>query len=45
MRGWRCAPWPSTCGGDTGIELVRFVLFSDETYGHFADALATLAAS
>jgi O-acetyl-ADP-ribose deacetylase (regulator of RNase III) len=31
--------------GATGIELVRFVLFSDETYGHFADALATLAAS
>ena len=31
--------------GETGIELVRFVLFSDETYGHFADALATLAAS
>jgi O-acetyl-ADP-ribose deacetylase len=30
-------------GGDTGIELVRFVLFSDETYGHFADALATIA--
>ena len=27
-------------GGTTGIELVRFVLFSDETYGHFADALA-----
>jgi O-acetyl-ADP-ribose deacetylase (regulator of RNase III) len=31
--------------GETGIELFRFVLFSDETYGHFADALATLAAS
>jgi len=31
--------------GETGIELVRFVLFSDETYGHFADALATLAAT
>ena len=30
-------------GGDTGIELVRFVLFSDETYGHFADALTTIA--
>lgn len=29
--------------GETGIELVRFVLFSDETYGHFADAVATLA--
>jgi O-acetyl-ADP-ribose deacetylase (regulator of RNase III) len=26
--------------GDTQIELVRFVLFSDETYGHFADAVA-----
>ena len=25
--------------GQTQIELVRFVLFSDETYGHFADAL------
>jgi O-acetyl-ADP-ribose deacetylase len=31
--------------GETAIELVRFVLFSDETYGHFADALTTLAAS
>ena len=29
-------------GGDTAIELVRFVLFSDETYGHFAEALAEL---
>ena len=29
--------------GETGIELVRFVLFSDETYGHFADALEALA--
>ena len=27
--------------GATGIELARFVLFSDETYGHFAAALAT----
>jgi O-acetyl-ADP-ribose deacetylase len=31
--------------GETGIELVRFVLFSDETHGHFADALATLASA
>ena len=31
--------------GETRIELVRFVLFSDETYGHFADAMATLSAS
>jgi O-acetyl-ADP-ribose deacetylase (regulator of RNase III) len=31
--------------GETGIELVRFVLFSDETYDHFADALATLTAT
>jgi O-acetyl-ADP-ribose deacetylase len=30
--------------GETRIELVRFVLFSDETYGHFADALAGLDA-
>jgi O-acetyl-ADP-ribose deacetylase len=30
--------------GETGIELVRFVLFSDETHGHFAEALAELAA-
>jgi O-acetyl-ADP-ribose deacetylase len=29
--------------GETGLELVRFVLFSDETYGHFADALEALA--
>ena len=29
--------------GETGVELVRFVLFSDETYGHFADALEALA--
>ena len=28
--------------GGAGPELVRFVLFSDETYGHFADALADL---
>jgi len=26
--------------GDTEVELVRFVLFSDETYDHFAKALA-----
>jgi O-acetyl-ADP-ribose deacetylase (regulator of RNase III) len=25
--------------GDTSVELVRFVLFSEETYGLFADAL------
>ena len=31
--------------GDTEIELVRFVLFSDETYGHFADAVAAAAES
>ena len=31
--------------GDTEIELVRFVLFSDETYGHFADAVAATAES
>ena len=31
--------------GETGIELVRFVLFSDETYGHFAVALDEMAAS
>ena len=31
--------------GETGIELVRFVLFSDETYGHFAVALAELGTS
>ena len=30
--------------GETGIELVRFVLFSDETFGHFADALARIDA-
>ena len=29
--------------GETEIELVRFVLFSDETYGHFADAVAGAA--
>jgi O-acetyl-ADP-ribose deacetylase (regulator of RNase III) len=29
--------------GETGIELVRFVLFSDETYGLFSDALAELS--
>jgi O-acetyl-ADP-ribose deacetylase (regulator of RNase III) len=29
--------------GETQIELVRFVLFSDETYGHFADAVAGAA--
>jgi O-acetyl-ADP-ribose deacetylase len=28
--------------GETGIELVRFVLFSDETYGHFAEALEAI---
>jgi O-acetyl-ADP-ribose deacetylase (regulator of RNase III) len=28
--------------GDTGVELVRFVLFSEETYNLFADALAEL---
>ena len=31
--------------GETGIELVRFVLFSDETYGHFESALAELGAT
>ncbi len=31
--------------GETGIELVRFVLFSDETYDHFAAALGTLGSS
>ena len=31
--------------GETEIELVRFVLFSDETYGHFADAVAAAAES
>jgi O-acetyl-ADP-ribose deacetylase (regulator of RNase III) len=30
--------------GGTGIELVRFVLFSDETFEHFASALAELDA-
>jgi O-acetyl-ADP-ribose deacetylase len=25
--------------GETGVQLVRFILFSDETYGHFAKAL------
>jgi O-acetyl-ADP-ribose deacetylase len=30
--------------GETGVELARFVLFSDETYGHFADALGALDA-
>ena len=30
--------------GETGIELVRFVLFSDETFEHFATALAELEA-
>jgi O-acetyl-ADP-ribose deacetylase (regulator of RNase III) len=28
--------------GDAGPKLVRFVLFSDETYDHFADALGEL---
>jgi O-acetyl-ADP-ribose deacetylase (regulator of RNase III) len=28
--------------GDAGPELVRFVLFSDETFDHFADALGEL---
>ncbi len=28
--------------GETGVELVRFVLFSDETFGHFADALGVM---
>ena len=31
--------------GETEIELVRFVLFSDETYGHFAAAIATASES
>ena len=31
--------------GETGIELVRFVLFSDETYDHFSAALGTLGSS
>ena len=30
--------------GETRIELVRFVLYSDETYGHFANALTELSA-
>jgi O-acetyl-ADP-ribose deacetylase (regulator of RNase III) len=30
-------------GGDTGIELARFVLFSEETYDLFADALGGLS--
>src|SRR3989337_2774558 len=30
-------------GGETALELVRFVLFSDETYELFADALAELS--
>ena len=30
-------------GGETRVELVRFVLFSDETYELFADALSELA--
>lgn len=29
-------------GGDTGVELVRFVLFSDETHDLFAEALGEL---
>lgn len=29
-------------GGTTGIELVRFVLFSDDTFDVFAEALATI---
>ena len=29
--------------GDTQIELVRFVLFSDETYDHFANAVTAAA--
>jgi O-acetyl-ADP-ribose deacetylase (regulator of RNase III) len=29
--------------GADGPELVRFVLFSDETYDHFADALSELS--
>lgn len=29
--------------GETAVELVRFVLFSDETHGLFAEALAELA--
>jgi O-acetyl-ADP-ribose deacetylase len=28
--------------GETAVELVRFVLFSDETYGHFAEALEAM---
>jgi O-acetyl-ADP-ribose deacetylase (regulator of RNase III) len=31
--------------GETEIELVRFVLFSDETYGHFADAVTAAVES
>ncbi len=30
-------------GGDTPLELVRFVLFGDETYARFASALAELS--
>ena len=30
--------------GDTRIERVRFVLYSDETFGHFAEALAAITA-
>ena len=30
--------------GETGLELVRFVLFSDATHGVFADALGELRA-
>jgi len=30
--------------GETGLELVRFVLFSDATHGVFADALGELKA-
>ena len=30
--------------GDTRIELVRFVLYSDETFGHFAEAMAAITA-
>jgi O-acetyl-ADP-ribose deacetylase len=31
--------------GETGIELVRFVLFSEETFDHFATALNEVAAA
>ena len=37
--------WPSTCVASTGVEVARFVLFSEETYERFAGALAELAAA